>query len=110
MYTIHHTFYCVLALRVTLCLFRLALQGYSVASLPRALRFGLAFSVALLPQALCFALTFSVALLPRASCFALAFSVALLPRGFLLRKDKSVLIASLPTTLLLHFVSFTRIS
>ena len=60
-----------LALRVTLYFFRLALWGYSVTSLPRALCFALLFSVALLPEALCFALAFSVASLPRALDFAI---------------------------------------
>ena len=59
--------------------FRLALRGYSVASLPRSKRFVLAFSVASLPRASCFVLAFSVASLHHASCFALLFSVAQLP-------------------------------
>ena len=43
-------------LRVTSCLFRLALQGYSVASLLWALCFAVAFSVTLLLRALSFVL------------------------------------------------------
>ena len=45
---------------------RLALRGYSFASLPQASSFALAFSVALLPHALCLTLAYSVPSLPPA--------------------------------------------
>ena len=85
-----------LAFRITLCLFRLVLRGYSVASLPRApcshswslrshrLRASHTHSRSLRSHMLLashshFAL--SVVSLPRASRFALPSSVALLPRA-----------------------------
>ena len=61
-----------LALRVILCLLRLALRGYSVALLPQDSCFALAFSVASLPRALCFTLSFSVPSLPGAWHYMLA--------------------------------------
>ena len=72
---------CLLAYRSTTRTFRLALQGYSVASLPRATHFAITFSVTWVPRVLCFALAFSVALLLQASGFALT-SCLLCSRAF----------------------------
>ena len=85
----------ILAFLVTLCLLRLALWGYSVASLHPASCFALAFSVIrfttsdfmlhtrilshLVPSG--FALAFLVATFSRALSFAFVFSVASFPRA-----------------------------
>ena len=86
---------CILALLVTLCRFRLALQGYSVASLSWALRSH--FLVNLLPW-------------PWASCFELIFWLGSIFLSLQLKLSSAILISLVLTNVTLSSATVLNIS